>query len=46
MSNLSRLALAAAFLGFTVAAAAAPAETVLYSFKGSQHRDGARRKAI
>ena len=40
MNNLSRLALGAAFLGFTGAASAAPAETVLYSFKGSQHRDG------
>jgi uncharacterized repeat protein (TIGR03803 family) len=40
MNNLSRLALGAAFLGFTGAASAAPAETVLYSFNGSQHRDG------
>jgi uncharacterized repeat protein (TIGR03803 family) len=41
MNNLSRLALGAAFLGFTGAVAAAPAETVLYNFRGSQHRDGA-----
>jgi uncharacterized repeat protein (TIGR03803 family) len=40
MNHLSRLALGAAFLGFTGAAMAAPTETVLYSFKGSQHRDG------
>jgi uncharacterized repeat protein (TIGR03803 family) len=40
MNNLSRLALAATFLGFTGAATAASMETVLYSFKGSQHRDG------
>jgi uncharacterized repeat protein (TIGR03803 family) len=41
MKNLSRLALAATFLGFTGAASAAPVEVVVHNFRGSQHRDGA-----
>lgn len=40
MNNLSRVALAATFLGFAGAAAANPVEVVLHNFRGSQHRDG------